>query len=343
MGSSNIEWTEMTWNPVVGCAMVSPGCTHCYAETMSKRLAAMALKDISEGKNPGRKEHYLHVMNSRGKWNGNVATVPEALTDPLKRKAPTTWFVNSMSDLFHADVPFDFIDRIFAVMTLTPRHTYQILTKRPERMAEYLNDFYPEGGRLESMLGAMESSGKSPFDNANSDDVRRLAEIDVLPNVWLGTSVEDQQRADDRIPHLLKCPAAVRFLSVEPLLGPVEVSDVSRRRDAVAMLGKKSLPGISWVIVGGESGPGARPCAVEWIRDVVRQCAAADVPCFVKQVGAKPYTEEQPADWRKRFQQPAATWDNGIFVPVMKDKKGGDPAEWPADLRVREMPVPSKT
>jgi protein gp37 len=200
-------------------------------------------------------------------------------------------FVNSMSDLFHEAVPFEFVNEVFAVMSMTPQHTYQILTKRPERMAKY-------------MLLRM---GRRP-----------------LPNVWLGTSVENQTTADERIPHLLRCPAAVRFLSCEPLLGPISFSVKCPPEYQPHIRHDR----IGWVITGGESGPGARPCNVEWIRSIVLRCKAAQVPVFVKQLGAKPYDPS----WHGNGTTTGSAMN-------LNDSKGGDPDEWSDDLRVREMPV----
>lgn len=232
-----------------------------------------------------------------------------------------------MSDLFHEDLEDRQIDLVFAIMALTPRHTYQILTKRPERMLEYLTVTKPgadgvaariadatwglepsqhrmPAGIVHVPIGPLLSTGEPEF------GWRRFLRDWPLPNVWLGVSVEDQERADERIPPLLQTSAAVRFLSCEPLLGPIEFSDVTKRSDAVRQLGKRSLDGIHWVIVGGESGPGARRMEVEWARSIVEQCGMAGVPVFMKQMGG-----------------------HGKLHP-----KGGDPSEWPEDLRVREFP-----
>lgn len=229
---TNIEWTEQTWNPIVGCSKVSQGCKHCYAETMAKRLKAMG------------KPQYKNVIN--GRWTGKIEFVESALDKPLKRKKPTMYFVNSMSDMFHSGVKPDMLKAIWDVMEQTPQHTYQILTKRALRMNGIFN--------------------------------MRL--LPALPNVWLGVSVEDQQTADERIPFLVGTPVAVKFLSCEPLLGPVQLE----------LLGKNNGRGdqhgdIDWVIVGGESGPGARPMQPEWARSIRDQCLEAGTAFFFKQWG----------------------------------------------------------
>jgi protein gp37 len=306
MADSKIEWTGKTWNPVVGCSPKSPGCLNCYAARDALRLAG----------NPNPKIHQIYgglakkTADGRPVFSGEVRTVPERLDQPLRWRKPSQVFVNSMSDLFHPTVPFEFIDQVFAVMALCLQHTFQILTKSPERMREYMSagsDLW--AGRwcrpMALMVGESEPT------------------VFPLPNVWLLTSVENQATADERIPHLLATPAAVRGLSMEPLLGPVDLdywlnpwrciscgwtgwpedTDPSEdgsdcacpkcgaeatwaEREWYEGLGSRSL---DWVIVGGESGPGARPCNVQWIRDIVRQCREAGVPVFVKQLGASPY------------------------------------------------------
>jgi protein gp37 len=209
MTKSAIEWTEATWNPVTGCTRVSAGCDNCYAALMSKRLEAMG------------QEKYAGI-NGNGHFNGQVKLHEDALTVPLKRKKPTVWFVNSMSDLFHPSVPFEFIDKVFAVMALCPQHTFQVLTKRPERACQYLNNEVLTVDEHDRLCQGTRRRLEAAIWDLQPDE---SLEIDwPLPGVWLGTSVEDQDAAEERIPHLLQCPAAVRFLSCEPLLGPVDLS-----------------------------------------------------------------------------------------------------------------------
>lgn len=220
---SSIEWTEKTWNPVTGCDRVSPGCDNCYAMTLAKRLKAMG------------QPRYQNDGDPRTSGPGFGLTChPDVLDVPLRRKKPTMWFVNSMSDLFHPDIPVEFIGQVFDVMGRTPQHTYQILTKRPQRMADILAG---------------------------------LVVSHPLPNVWLGTSIESD-RYTFRASHLRATHAVVRFLSLEPLLGP---------------LPSLYLEGIDWVIAGAESGPGARPMDEGWVRDIRDRCIAAEVPFFYKQ------------------------------------------------------------
>ncbi len=211
---TRIEWTEQTWNPTIGCTKISPGCKNCYAEGMARRLKAMGLKGYERG--------------------FKLALMPERLAEPLERRKPTVYFVNSMSDLFHEKVPFAYVERVFRVMAQAQWHTFQILTKRAERMHDFCRTHY------------------------------------VPPNAWLGVSVENRKQGVPRIDVLRDVNATIRFLSVEPLLED---------------LGRLDLSGIHWVIVGGESGPGARPMRAEWAESVRRQCLEADVAFFFKQWG----------------------------------------------------------
>lgn len=236
--TSKIEWTEQTWNPTVGCTKISAGCKNCYAETMAKRLQAMGT--------PGYEKGFELVV------------LPQRLDDPKRRKKPTVYFVNSMSDVFHDRIPDEYIERIFDVIRETPHHTYQILTKRAARMARFFKT------------------------------------RDVPVNAWLGTSVENRRHGVPRIDHLRKVPAGVRFLSVEPLLEDV---------------GELDLKDIHWVIVGGESGPKARPMKEEWADAVRLQCEEQKVAFFFKQWGG------WGADGKRRAKQAngrilnGRTWD----------------------------------
>ena len=271
---TNIEWTDATWNPIVGCSVISAGCTNCYAMRQAGRLLD------GNAKTP----HYdgtTKTSNAGYVWTGKVAMAPdETLLAPLRWKKPRMIFVNSMGDLFHEAVPDAWIERVFAVMALSPQHTFQVLTKRPERMAEYLND--PR---------TPERIGSSLFSRVFAPHFYRgfvmtlglqTHQYITLPlhNVWLGTSVEDQKSANARIPHLLSTPAAVRFISAEPLLGPVDLK-------AVPIPADDGYDGatLDWVIVGGESGKGARPMHPDWVRSLRDQCGRENVPFFFKQWG----------------------------------------------------------
>jgi protein gp37 len=260
MSKSNIEWTKETWNPLTGCDKLSAGCKNCYAIRMAWRLMHSPHKAIAD-------KYAGTVYKTDGgnlNWTGKINTLFIELDKPLHQKQPTLYFVNSMSDLFHEKVPVSFIADVFAVMMLTPRHTYQVLTKRTERMQHILNDelFYSELWGSVQQIAGKEMTYEEVFSKM------------PLQNVWLGTSVEDQKQADVRIPHLLKTSAAVRFLSCEPLLGPVDLSGYM----AVCLL-------LHWVIAGGESGHNARPMHPDWIRYLRDQCETANVPFFFKQWG----------------------------------------------------------
>lgn len=311
---SKIEWTNATWTPVKGCTRVSEGCRNCYAEIMAARFSrpwqwGRGLARIVD--TPQGRDH---------RWTGAVRFDEAELLKPLRWKKPRRIFVCSTSDLFQDGVPDEWIDRVFGVMAMCPQHTFQVLTKRPERMRRYCNSLWAAG---EHALAHIDGAPPEPW---------------PFPNVWLGTSAEDQTRADERIPHLLATPAAVRFLSCEPLLGPVDVRqwqhaygcgcgwggdsplDFCRScgwrghapgeiGDAACQecgeliedynacpeceghdgdwgsFGPNSKPRLDWLIVGGESGPGARPMHLEWARSIRDQCAAAGVPFFFKQWG----------------------------------------------------------
>lgn len=292
--TSKIEWTDATWNVVTGCEKVSPGCDNCYAETFAERWR-------------GIPDHHFET-------GFDVTLRPERMNLPLSWKKPRKVFVNSMSDLFHKDIPDSYIAQVFATMARTPQHTYQILTKRH--------------GRMRSLIGSLIDGGQSLLEAA-PDEETALALYDTvwpLPNVWLGVSVEDQKRADLRIPALVDTAAAVRFLSCEPLLGPVDLTrwmpaghaswqcqGSGCRRFYAGPLqqhcpdcgregywtgshtgnGRPNGQPIGWVIAGGESGHGARPMSPDWARALRDQCAAAQVPFLFKQWG-----EYQPTDWK---------------------------------------------
>jgi protein gp37 len=228
MAETSIEWTDATWNPVAGCTVLTAGCTNCYAMRMAARLEAMGTEKY---------RGLTRKSGGRAVWTGKIRLDPASLDTPKTWSKPRKVFVNSMSDLFHDDVPIEFIARVWGIMKDTPRHTYQILTKRPERMAEVL--------------------AQPPFE--------------ILPNVWLGTSVEDG-RVLNRLDAIRRVPAAIRFVSLEPLIGPATGGD---------------LTGIHWAIVGGESGPRAREMKPEWVDEIEGMCRASGTAFFFKQWGGK--------------------------------------------------------
>lgn len=316
-----IEWCHRpgtvprTWNPTKGCSRVSEGCRHCYAEAQAARIVRM-------GK--GRFTIYNDLVKTVGgeaRWTGKVVLVPEVLAQPLKWREPSTVFVNSMSDLFHESLTNEQIAAVFGVMAACPQHTFIILTKRAERLPkwyEWLEEHIEQdaeewSGRdcgtsihdarrdclleyLDETASAALAGHCAPQAKAIPDDAARAW---PLPNVWIGVSVENQEAADERIPHLLATPAAVRILSCEPLLGPLDLTDrlgvwtscpecgrnVPVDEDGCCtMCGEDAVHyGVDWVIAGCESGPGARPCDVAWLRSLRDQCMAVSGPFFLKQ------------------------------------------------------------
>ncbi|MCA3003747.1 MAG: phage Gp37/Gp68 family protein [Phycisphaerales bacterium] len=353
---SNIEWTDKTWNPVIGCTPVSPGCLNCYAATMARRLEAMGVKEYQprlsdtefDAADNAETIRIAEVRGGRAVFTGEVRTLPDRLAEPLKWRKPARVFVNSMSDLFHESVPLAFQVKVFATMAVANWHTFQVLTKRPDAMARVTNApaFWLAVAAQAYKISEDGNAGLTPAQASQLASGKGLP----LPNVWLGTSVEDQHAADERIPHLLRCAAAVRFLSCEPLLGAVDLRDhlmgVDANHGNCVVCGNTigcTCDGdgamIDWVIVGGESGPQARPCDVAWILGIVRQCREAGVPCFVKQLGAKPVFEPFHANQPSRvgvWFEP--TGGDDCDTRLIRDRKGADSAEWPEDLRVRQWP-----
>ena len=287
--STKIDWTDETWNPVVGCSKVSPGCLNCYAERMGRRLAYMG------NDNYKRVIEYVeedlsgeNVVNTPESWfegwTGETVCIESKLTEPLHWRKPRKIFVCSMGDLFHESVPFEFIDKVFNIMMLCPQHTFQVLTKRPERMKEFFE-------KRPSNLWAGWTKRNGNIEQAWP-----------FPNVWLGVTAENQEMADKRIPILLQTPAAKRFVSIEPMLGEIEIDfgdnmtddedsgvgcapcDLGgiRHQHYVGELCNRSL---DLVICGGESGPRARFMRLDWARMLRNECQDAGVPFFFKNIG----------------------------------------------------------
>ncbi len=298
---TKIEWTDATWNPVTGCSIVSPGCTNCYA----MQMAGTRLKN-----HPSRKG-LTNQVNDNHVWTGEVRFNEQWLTQPLHWKKPRMIFVCAHGDLFHEDVPDEWIDKIFAVMALCPQHIFQVLTKRPERMRAYFSY-----NRLTKISEAAEITaidfrkyyligGPTSYNSAVTAILQRNNW--PLPNVWLGVSVENQETANERIPYLLSTPAAVRFVSAEPLLGKIDLNYImpdkakyynngypcydvlsGRKMNNDAMnftISTKTYKKLDWVITGGESGKNSRPMHQDWARSLRDQCAEAKVPFFFKQWG----------------------------------------------------------
>lgn len=294
---TGISWTDETWNPVVGCSIVSPACTNCYAMGMAARIERMS----------GGATHYAgttRTVNGKPVWTGTLARAPDhILTAPLRWKRPRRVFVNSMSDLFHEDMPEEWIDDVFAVMALSPQHTFQVLTKRPERMQAYLCDDWAKRARLAVEGLTLPVLSKAAGDA--QDRLRRYTASDFphpLENVWLGVTAEDQARADERIPLLLVTPAAVRFVSAEPLLGPIDyrrikLTDTSTYNGSLVTVDVLSARYLNWIIVGGESGPSSRPTHPDWVRSIRDQCVEAGVAFHFKQRGDWSWLEPDDGEW----------------------------------------------
>jgi protein gp37 len=282
---SNIEWTDTTWNPVLGCDKVSAGCKGCYAIRTAWRLQHNPNPKVAKAF-----EGLAKIEGGKPNWTGRINFIPERLADPLGWSKPRKVFVNSQSDLFHDGVEDFQIDAVFAVMAQAHQHTFQVLTKRPERMLAYFkklqaaaDEHAPKtvtGKFLPSDVLNIRNLARNPHSaNAFKADW-------PLPNVWLGVSCENQATADERIPLLLQTPAAVRWVSAEPLLGEVILPRLSHNPDST---------GLNWVVAGGESGPDARPMHPDWARSLRDQCKAAGVPFFFKQWGEWAHG----SDWHK--------------------------------------------
>lgn len=368
MQNTPIEWTDCTWNCVRGCSRVSQGCTNCYAEKVAGRFSGPGLAYEGLARMKAVSHHEAGAerrVRLEGRWTGEVRMVPEHLADPLRWKRPRRIFVNSMSDLFHEKLSNEDIAAVFGVMAAAPQHTFQVLTKRAERMREWFDWAQYAGGEARNTAAEMcRSAAMDRIEHRDAEGralpgpTRALFGYDdrwPLPNVHLGVSVEDEPNAR-RIHDLLRTPAAVRFVSYEPALGEVDWPKYIRPKAIVDGYRKVqagmdyysrcgptpahlAAPGVDWVIVGGESGPGARPFDVAWARSVVQQCKAAGVPAFCKQMGSRPYDGEaaEPTgnfrthEGRRQFEMKASFLE-------LRSKKGGDPSEWPPGDWPREFP-----
>ena len=323
--NTKIEWAQRTWNPIIGCDRISPGCDRCYAITQANIRAANPNPKVAEAF-----AGTVHRTDAGLDWTGRVNVLPERLLQPLSWKKPETVFVNSLSDLFHKDVPDDYIAQVFAVMAAAPRHAFQVLTKRHGRMRSLLNS--------DGFLGAV---GRHWMWNDSIPDDSTWPGW-PLPNVHLGISAENQHWLDIRLPALMQTPAALRWVSAEPLIGPLSFwpdDHAGHERDDTGEFGgwtwtcldcsgpEDQAPrvpwktydrsegiGVDWVVAGGESGPGARRCELAWLRDLRDECAAANVPYFCKQLGS------------------------ALGKELGAGSKGGDLDAWPADLRIRQFP-----
>ena len=342
---TKIEWCDYSSNPIKYalpgqdrpinlCVPASAGCTNCYASAITKRFTGVTYKhQVMQSATAVLVEKEIQHM-IRFKPNG-----------PFKNGSDRPKvFVGDMTDIFGDWVPFDLLDQLFAAFALRPDVDWLLLTKRPKRMAEYVNSG-DLGHRIYQQVTQWLDDGEqgilgNQWDRCHdltSDSTTGLRSFTAwglpLPNVWLGTSIENQQTADKRIPHLLRCPAAVRFVSAEPLLGEIDLNMACGWKIAIGCCSDNhpsfgSL-GIHWLITGGESGHGARPCNIEHIRSLVEQCHTFDVPVFVKQLGSNAW-DDSLIKWG------AQCAENSLHL---KSRKGSDISEWPAELQVRQIPV----
>ncbi len=340
---TSIQWSQYSWNPTRGCQRCSPGCEKCYAEGVAYRFSG-----------PGLPYEGLVTLGKHGpRWNGEGRFVPDALDVPLHWKNPRLIFVNSMSDLFFERFTFDEIAAIFGIMATCYWHTFQVLTKRVGRAAEW---FAWVKRQAATVNGPGRSMSEAAFclamaqracpDRKLAQNVEQTcAQPWPLPNVWIGASVEDQKRADERLPILANLPAAIRFVSYEPALEFVDfgkwlqipetecpkAADGAHcdhwfdETDPCCRCGDNAK-GLSWLIIGGESGSGARPFDLAWARRVVAECVAAGVPVFVKQLGCVRVDSVNPDSLR-----------------YITAKKGDEPSDWPPELRRQEFPEQPQT
>lgn len=350
---TKIEWTDATWNPITGCSVVSPGCTNCYA----MRLAGTRLKHHPSrtGLTRDTNARGAEVEGRQGSkkinpvWTGEVRFNEQWLDQPLRWTRPRMIFVCAHGDLFAEGVPDEWIDRVFAVMALCPQHTFQVLTKRPERMRQYLSMARANPVGLEALEITLQEHSRDRNSTVGAGcklkgDIPHLA-VWPLPNVWLGVSVEDQRRADERVPILLETPAAVRWVSAEPLLGPIDFETAWHGESALASecwgdcawcdkgltplhnchRGRQSdealhkgRSGLDWIVAGGESGPGARPMHPDWVRSIREQCADAGVPFLFKQWGQWATAKGQPGHMKVGH-----VFEDGYQMIRLKKKAAG--------------------
>ena len=318
---TGIQWTESSWNPVTGCSPVSAGCAHCYAAAIAHRFSG--------------NRRYAGLTNSAGRFNGRVRLHDDTLEVPIRWQRGRMVFVCSVSDLFHPDVPFEFIDCVWAVMALCSQHTFQVLTKRSERLLEYLRRLENDPRSIaEEIVDAMEALYLAGRLNVDLGEMQAVYDEHNWPlrNVWCGVTVENQE-AGPRVDELLACPAAVRFVSCEPLLGSVDQWDYlwpliddggdldgaeERRAWGVSL----TRPALDWVICGGESGPGARPMRVGWARSLRDQCQAAGVPFFFKQWGGWCRVDQLPPEYRIAKSATRRRESDGVYVRLSKKWSG---------------------
>jgi len=341
--STEIAWTDATWNPIRGCSRVSAGCDHCYAMGQAHRFSG-----------PGKPfEGLTTIRKGKVDWTGRARFVPEMLDAPLRWKKPQRVFVNSMSDLFHESLSNEEIAAVFGVMAACPQHTFQVLTKRPKRAAEWFKWAHDQRCHGNTTAETMRSlaidrgSFRAPDGSMPKGTGRLLLGFDArwpLPNVWIGCSAEDQETYNARIPLLVhQVPAAVHWVSLEPQLGPIKLRGTGHIH-------------LDWVVQGGESGPGARPFDVAWARSMRDECAESGIAYFFKQLGARAidsslrdvfgygYVHYTGVPEDSRVLAAASRPDYRVVAHdvsrlLARDRrKGGDMTEWPPEIRVRQLP-----
>lgn len=286
---TGIQWTDATWNPLRGCSRVSKGCTLCYAEKIAHRFSG-----------PGEPYEGLISLGQKGpRWNGNIKLVPDKLADPIHWTKSRMVFVNSMSDLFHSGVSNEYIAAVFGIMAASSKHTFQVLTKRPERAKTWFDWV------LSKTPSPAEYCAEEALKLTGRKEIKSVINNWPLSNVWLGVSCENQETADRRIPILLACDASVKWVSYEPAIGPVNFSLWTNKLD--------------WIVVGGESGPGARKFNWIWAKNVIQCASGTKTKIFVKQLGSNPVL-------------------TGLGKTKLNNYKGSDPTEWPPSLYIREYP-----
>jgi protein gp37 len=360
--STKIEWCTETWNPIAGCTKVSPGCDHCYAERMANRLANIALKDDHHGEYfrvDGIGKYAMVTLDD--KWNGKTFFDESQIVKPFRWKVPRKIFVISMGDLFHESVVFADIDQVITVIAMNPQHTFLVLTKRPDRMKRYFENRLDPWDYLKIHaynLSEYLINGKMPegwmWDPQYLDDGEGGYDKDSeliwegawpLKNLWLGVTAENQEYANKRIPILLQIPAIKRFVSVEPMLGPIDFYEPQMGNEHYNTLkgfgdisggnGHFGGPKLDWVICGGESGPGARPLHPDWVRSIRDQCKEANVPFFFKQWGM--YRPFEPTAQPPFYRDVASNVEYDGHGMNFYDQYSGEPGKWKGGQWIEDL------
>lgn len=353
MGTTLIEWTAKSWNPIAGCSIASEGCRNCYAA----ELAATRLKN-----HPTYRGLAEYNRDGVAQFTGRIQFIPAKLFDPLRAKKPTDWFVNSMSDLFHPLVKHSERAAILGVIAAAGDHVLKGLTKRPGIAKKFFENIQKEARDqnrtpvevcIDYAMRYFQAGTKDltkRVATAIADKLNKAKYADIpfpIPNFWFGVSAEDQKNFDMRVEELLACPVAKRWVSVEPMLGPIKAGEylVEVEPDEYPFTDENGdedwtvvdpRPALDWIVCGGESGPNSRPFDIDAARSIMHECADAGVAFFLKQFGRFPQSTVLSASYSGHADYDTA---NQVYYYRLKDEKGGDPAEWPEDMRVREYPT----